>query len=568
MEAHAATTSTFSLAFVAPASVKQSMKGSRAPFLRSFPSNAGDGIMIPISHKGVAKPSDAILLKKAVAAPISNNNLSTSIRLRNHHLNRKRANFQSSHHTINQQQSKILQEQGSEKARMGEQLPIHKYTRTHADAASAPLSLQPSRPESHVEEHVLSPSGQSSYSSQGAVPFDDMLASSGVSTELLSRASTTTSTRRGKGWHLPYSVTIKALRTYYMINGDLVMPRRYIVTSTTCDDNREDGYPLAWNGLDLAGTVYNMKWWQQHVKERPHRVSELNQLGFVWERLQPEWNLVLVALVTYQSLHGNVLVPLQFVVPREDVWPKATWGLSLGSCVHRIRLRHDFLGQRNYKYSRRQQLDALGFVWDVSEHRFKIFYLALRHFAKLQGSGAYSNSISDVSGIPRSKALRVPTTFIVPSNKDWPRELWGYPLGAKCTAIRQKELYVKNHPERLYLLQELGFRGTGNASLGWLKVVHAAAIYSRLHGRLLDVPYHFVVPAPQAADGSVTQECVEEWPWPEHLWGFRLGQRLKDIRVKGAYIKGETGTERLKQLEALGFNWNPKRGRRKASMDE
>lgn len=456
----------------------------------------------------------------------------------------------------------MLHQQDSEKARLGEQLPIHKYTRTHAHSSSTPLSPQPSLPIFHAEEYVQSSPGQSSYSSQGAVPSDDMAASSGVSTEPVS------SNRRGKGWHLPYSVTINALRTYHNIHGDLVMPRRYIVKSSPCDDNRADSYPLAWNGLDLAGTVYNMKWWQQHVKERPHRVAELNQLGFVWERLQPEWNLVLMALVTYQSLHGNVLVPLQFVVPREDVWPKATWGLSLGSCVHRIRLRHDFLGQRNYKYSRRQQLDALGFVWDVSEHRFKIFYLALRHFAKLQGSGAYSNSISNVHGSPHSKALRVPATFIVPSNKDWPRELWGYPLGAKSTAVRQKELYVKNHPERLFLLQELGFRGTGNASLGWLKVVHAAAIYSRLHGRHLDVPYHFVVPAPRAADGSVSQECVEDWPWPEHLWGFRLGQRLKDIRVKGAYVKGETGSERLRQLEALGFNWNPKRGRRKALRDE
>ena len=49
----------------------------------------------------------------------------------------------------------------------------------------------------------------------------------------------------------------------------------------------------------------------------------------------------------------------------------------------------------------------------------------------------------------------------------------------------------------------------------------------------------------------------------EYLWGFPLGQRLKDIRVKGAYLRGESAEMRRKQLDALGFNWTPKRVRKK-----
>ena len=57
--------------------------------------------------------------------------------------------------------------------------------------------------------------------------------------------------------------------------------------------------------------------------------------------------------------------------------------------------------------------------------------------------------------------------------------------------MRQKELYVKNNPRRQQKLEELGFYWrAGNASLGWLKVCHAAAIYSRLHRASdLCVPY-------------------------------------------------------------------------------
>ena len=50
------------------------------------------------------------------------------------------------------------------------------------------------------------------------------------------------------------------------------------------------------------------------------------------------------------------------------------------------------------------------------------------------------------------------------------------------------------------------------SNLGWLEVIHAAAIYSRLHNRVLDVPDNFVVPkAPGTTTGG------EPWPWPEHL---------------------------------------------------
>lgn len=289
-------------------------------------------------------------------------------------------------------------------------------------------------------------------------------------------------------------------------------------------------YPREWQGLDLASTVYDMKWWLQNVKQQRDRVQELNEMGFLWERLQSEWNLVLEALITYVSIHGNAMVPISFVVPHGDdtVWPASTWGIPLGNCVYRIRNRNDFLRDPNTAHSRRDQLDRLGFCWDVQEYRFRKFYDALKLFAHYQKEKEKNIGHSH-------SALRVPSTFTVPhKSKHWPKELWGYPLGAKCAAVRQKGLYVKNNPERQLLLQELRFQWSGNASLGWLEVVHAAAIYSRLHQRNLDVKYNFVVPAPPEASASASASAPtesdsdddtcnsgmgttgdeEEWPWP------------------------------------------------------
>ena len=356
--------------------------------------------------------------------------------------------------------------------------------------------------------------------------------------------SNASNTKRPKGMTLSYNVTIQALRAYHAQHGDLVMPRRYIVPV-------DEAYPKEWHGLDLSSTVYDMKWWQFHIKQRSERVVELSQLGFCWQRLQPEWNIVLEALITYSSIYGDTLVPYEFVVPSGNKeWPTATWNIPLGNCVYRIRARNDFLRDPQSAASRRDQLEGLGFVWDAQEYRFKKFYVALRIFAHLEKSGQYLRD--------HIEPLRVPSTFVVPESSEWPEDLWGYPLGAKCVAVRQQEIYIKNNPERQKLLNDLGFHWGGNAELGWLKVVHAAAIYSKLHNRKLEVPFTFRVPPRPEHDGG-------DWPWPEYLWGLPLGQRLKDIRLRGAYLKGDAAEKRKRQLDALGFNWKPKRGRRPKS---
>jgi hypothetical protein len=333
-----------------------------------------------------------------------------------------------------------------------------------------------------------------------------------------------------------YISALTALKAFHKQHGHLVLPRRFVVPSSA-------EYPSEWHGVDLASHVYQMRWWQLHVKQHPDRVSELNRLGFCWERLQPEWNLVLQALVAYQGLYGDLLVPVAFVVPSgDDAWPAATWGIRLGRAVYRIRHRLDFLrGPKGA--TRKGQLEGLGFCWDVRDQAFDVLVEALQHYASLH---------------PDKRPFSVPSTFVVPRHHSWPVTLWDYPLGAKCTAIRQKGLYVKGQPQRQLLLTEIGFSWHGNASLAWLQVVHAAAIYSQLHHGNLHVPVTFQVPSP-------SKDTPDAWPWPEQLWGFPLGQRLKDLRTKGAYLKGPNAAKRRAQLDALGFEWNPKRGRRRAT---
>jgi len=375
--------------------------------------------------------------------------------------------------------------------------------------------------------------------------------------------------QRSRAIDLSYDSAIRCLRAYHALHGDLAIPRRYIVPTSdiVVTTNDKIDFPQEWHGRYLAETVYKMRWWQRHVRSQSQRVAELNELGFIWERLQSEWNLVVEALLTYKNVYGDLMVPLSFIVPHGDeYWPAATWGIGLGNIVYRIRSRQGFVAGNP---ERIDQLNGMDFVWDVSEYLFQKFVLALKIYRK---DGRKSASPKNV----RFNVLQVPSKFIIPPNEPWPEELHGYPLGDKCTAVRQKELYIKNSPERRKTLEELGFQFGGNTSVGWHTVMHAAAIYSQINGRILDVPQSFVVPSPPPPLGSTCSSSHDGadsdkwsllhddhwWPWSEYLWGFPLGQRLKDIRIKGMYLKGNNAKERIAQLDGLGFVWKPQMGRR------
>ena len=227
--------------------------------------------------------------------------------------------------------------------------------------------------------------------------------------------------------NLPYDSTIRVLVKYHEKYGDLVIPRTFIVPHS-------NEWPKEWHGVKLARHVYNRKWWTKHIAKKNDRVAQLNKIGFVWERIQNPWNLFMEAMVTYRSIYGDVMVPASFVVPRDnDEWSKGCWDLPLGNIVHRLRLRHDFLSG-DTAIERKNQLDGLGFVWDVSEYNFKKFLTALRIFSTLEQEEHEYSMMASHSMM--ASTIRVPSKYVVPSDDyRWPMILWNYPLGDKCEYI-------------------------------------------------------------------------------------------------------------------------------------
>jgi hypothetical protein len=198
-----------------------------------------------------------------------------------------------------------------------------------------------------------------------------------------------------------------------------------------------DGWPAEAHGLALGLQVSSLRTQKKRGMLSQDDVAQLEALRFVWDVPEWRWQCVLQSLQAYQEVHSDLEVPRRFVVPSEAPWPEEAWGTKLGVSVSTIRSQESHVKDHP---ERRAELDALGFVWDEFERRWKEVYTALMVYKEVHGD------------------LEVPKAFEVPSEAPWSEEAWGMKLGGRVDGIRSQEHYVKDHPERRAELDALGFR--------------------------------------------------------------------------------------------------------------
>ena len=222
---------------------------------------------------------------------------------------------------------------------------------------------------------------------------------------------------------------------YKQIYGDLRVPAKFVIPD---DDDR---WSRLSRGLKLGVRVAAIRSAGRYVKERPERKAELDSIGFEWrirdhthkQTVAEElFDRVYTALVQYKSIYGNVEVPESFIVPEDNSWSSASWGLALGDHVREISLKDKLV----YGHEDREaRLTTLGFPMKdsgktaASKKRFDIIIQALQ---------VYKNLFGDVL---------VPHHFVVPKEEPWEEDLHCIKLGARVHAMRQGTL-VANHPER------------------------------------------------------------------------------------------------------------------------
>ncbi|KAF0688556.1 Aste57867_19846 [Aphanomyces stellatus] len=165
-------------------------------------------------------------------------------------------------------------------------------------------------------------------------------------------------------------------------------------------------------------------------------VAALDAVGFVWDLKFHRWSNTLLALEVYNSLHGDVVVPQNYIVPANDPsWPKELWTLRLGTTVSRLRLHAARLDDEQTA-----QLNAIGFVWDAMEHVWQVNLEALQIYYRLHGH------------------VRVLRHCTIPDDDHWPVHCRGIKIGLVVNNIRSRE--ADYSAARKAQLDALGFEWT------------------------------------------------------------------------------------------------------------
>ncbi len=215
---------------------------------------------------------------------------------------------------------------------------------------------------------------------------------------------------------VPYEQMLDYFKTY----GNLHIPYDYEVA----------GYPLGEKVREMR-KLYQKK---DHEVE-PMYKDELQYLCFEWKHSRAQYNMRRHQLTLYKKLHGHLLVPKEFVIPSDTIWPKPYHGVLLGQVVANMRNRLSF-------YEHREELTAMGFVWDQVD----VVLQALEEYKRRYGH------------------VRIKKRFVIPLEEEvpersseeneiedaqmpWPAVMQGMKLGELVSRIRLKNAFA-NHREK------------------------------------------------------------------------------------------------------------------------
>lgn len=341
------------------------------------------------------------------------------------------------------------------------------------------------------------------------------------------------------------------LARYRDEHGHCLVPRQYEV-----------------DGVKLGAWVGNQRSTYARGALSKYRQHVLQDLGFVFDVHESEWQRQLARLARFVQEQGHSLVPASFDDGEE---------LQLSAWVTNQRRART---RGSISETRVAQLDALGFVWDVKQHEWQRWFGLLVRYREEFGHCA----------VPQ--AYREPST--------------GAKLGVWVAQQRKAATRGRMTDDRRHRLEELGFVWTHErVESTWEARFQELQQYRKTHGDCL-VPRGFTSPKSGSklgawvgnqrtawSKGRLPQERVDrlaamgfafdikEAQWATGLahlqefhrqcghahvstshtvrGSFRLGFWLNQQRH--TYAAGKLSSWRVEQLEALGVIWEPSEAR-------
>jgi hypothetical protein len=166
-----------------------------------------------------------------------------------------------------------------------------------------------------------------------------------------------------------YDLKKLALMRYKEIHGDMIVPSLFVIS----DDSSE--FPKEVWKMKLGFIVNHIRWRNDHGDMK----DELIALGFDYTSQKYSFDQIKIALIKYQELNGNMIVPKMYVIPMNNLFMEEFWGMKLGDIVSKIRNSNSYAEKKD-------ELIALGFNYESQlKHTYEDIEKALLKYKELYG---------------------------------------------------------------------------------------------------------------------------------------------------------------------------------------
>jgi hypothetical protein len=176
--------------------------------------------------------------------------------------------------------------------------------------------------------------------------------------------------RKADRLNFTYALKKRALMRYKEIYGDMLVPSQFVISINSTEFPKE-----VWK-MKLGFICSHIRCRNDHAEYK----DELIAIGFDYTSQKYSFDQIKIALLRYQELHGNMLVPKMFTIPMDSTdYLEEFHGMNLGDCVCKLRNSNSYADKK-------EELIALGFDFSSQlKHTYDDIEEALIKYKELHG---------------------------------------------------------------------------------------------------------------------------------------------------------------------------------------
>lgn len=144
-----------------------------------------------------------------------------------------------------------------------------------------------------------------------------------------------------------------------------------------CNPSQTGEYSELWSWVFVQRRMYSLKMSGKSSSMSDKRIKALESIGFIFNLHEDVWNKRFHELKDYKSTFGDCMVP--------KIFPSNP---ALAKWVDQQRTQYKHLQDGRHSYltkERMEQLEEIGFVWNVHKHKWNVKLDELRAFYEMNG---------------------------------------------------------------------------------------------------------------------------------------------------------------------------------------